>query len=697
MSGEQGCPDADSGLARPAWPRGLSVVLLLLTAHSPPLTAQAWNAPATLDLVRRGIVARQRAQPDSTLTSYRTLAHGFVFFLAQAGAGLEGPPRLIKADELQVEVYWRAPSASKQVIRAWRDGRWLPTDINYHRDHLGIVTNNFGDQIRIGEGDEVRDVIHPLSPAGPDLYDYRLRDSVRLRNRDTVLELHEVEVRPRDPSAPLVVGTLSLDIASGDLVRFRFSFTPAAYLDNSLEDINVVLENVRLDGRWWLPWRQELEIRRRSAWLDFPIRSIIRGRWEIADYDLNVTVPEAVLAGPAIGGLRSPAATGGDWTVPFAQAIETAGRPVAQDDLEAIRGEIERIAGGRALSGLPATRLGFSSVSDLVRVNRVQGLAVGVGLAMRMTPALMIRPRGSFGTSDERVYGDLSAAWERGGTGLVVAGGRRLRDLADRPVISGVVNSLLAQEGGGDRGDYVLLDAASVTVRRRTGTRLTTSLTAALERTRSVRAVAQPASGRYRPNPALGAGTIGVGRLSIDYVGADLDRQAGNRLSFTAEGGRGDREYVRLAGLLSAMVPAGPGRLALRLEGGAGSRDLPAYRSFAIGGWGTLVGEPFRRWGGRRMALGTLEYRLDTAFPAIPLGAFASTGRSITVAPFVAVGWTGGEMPGVPWRASAAGRPVAGIAVEWFHRLLRIETGVSLRTGRIGITVDLNREWWEML
>ena len=273
------------------WPGLLAGTLL--ACHCPLLQAQAWDDSATVALVDRGIAARRRAEPDSTLMSYQTRAHGFVFFLAQVGKDLDGPPRLIKADELEVEVYWQAPATSRQVILGWRDGRWLPTDITYHRDHLGIVTNNFGDRIRIGEGDEVRDVVHPLAPEGPTLYQYRLRDSVRMRSRDTVLELYEVDVRPRDPAAPRVIGTLSLEVSTGDLVRFRFSFTPSAYLDRSLEDISIVLENARLEGRWWLPWRQEVEIRRRMTWLDFPARTIIRGRWEIGDYDLNIALPPA--------------------------------------------------------------------------------------------------------------------------------------------------------------------------------------------------------------------------------------------------------------------------------------------------------------------------------------------------------------------------------------------------------------------
>ena len=68
------------------------------------------------------------------------------------------------------------------------------------------------------------------------------------------------------------MGTLSLDATSAELVRFRFGFTPAAYLEKGLEDISIMLENARFEDRWWLPYRQEIEIRRRSQWLDFPAR-----------------------------------------------------------------------------------------------------------------------------------------------------------------------------------------------------------------------------------------------------------------------------------------------------------------------------------------------------------------------------------------------------------------------------------------
>ena len=246
----------------------------------------------------RGSARRQLIQADTSLRSYQARAHGFVFFLAQVGQGLTEPPRLVKADELQLEVYWRAPSLSKQTILGWRDGTWLPTDINYHRDHLGVVTNNYGNRIRIGGGDEVRDVIHPLSPEGLGRYDFALQDSLELQANTRTVRVYEVAVRPKSFAEPLVIGTLYLDVETAEVVEFRFSFTPSSYLDAELEDISIVLENALYEGRYWLPERQEIEIRRRTTWLDFPARGIIQGRWEIGDYELNPDLPLTDFIGP---------------------------------------------------------------------------------------------------------------------------------------------------------------------------------------------------------------------------------------------------------------------------------------------------------------------------------------------------------------------------------------------------------------
>jgi hypothetical protein len=677
--------------------RCLRVIGALLSC-APPLAAQSWDAPGALALVRRAVEQRAAVEADSMLRSYRARAHGFVFFLAQVGEGLAEPPRLVKADELDVEVYWQAPDRSKQVVLGWRDGAFLPTDIDYHRDHLGIVTNNFGDVIRIGEGDEVRDALHPLSRAGRAVYHYALGDSLTIRSGGGEVTVREVQVRPRSFARPLVVGTLYIDDATAELVRFRFSFTPAAYLDRQLEDITIALENARFESRWWLPYRQEIEIRRRVSYFDFPARGIIRGRWEITDYDLNVDLPPEVLAGPAIGGLQRPAPDDSTWDVPLTEAIADGAQPVTAEDLAALRVEVERIAGSRALGGLPSTRPAMGSLSDLVRVNRVQGLALGFGGVLGVAGSrVQVRPRLGYGTSDERVTGGVTLLAETGTTELSVGAERGVRDFSDLAVISPALNSLLSQEAGDDYGDYVLLNAASAGVRHRLDARTSIELQLALEESRSMGVASSPANGRYRPNPPLGAGTFRVVRAGLERASGGLAGRDDLQGRLALEAGEGAGEYLRATAEGRWLAAAGPGRLLSRVYLGAGTDRLPAHRSFVLGGRGTLLGEPFRAYGGRTMALAHAEWRLEVPVPSLRMGSFAGTGRHLTLAPFLAAGWAERVPDGLPWGETDGVRPVAGLAAEWLLGLLRFEVGVGLRSGDVGVSIDVNRDWWGIL
>src|SRR6476661_7000476 len=262
--------------------------------------AQQWNDARTRALVERATARRAQQLADTGLKDYRAVAHGYVTFLAQVGEGLAEPPKVVKADELVNEVYWLAPNLSKQRILGRRDTLLLPTDISYHRDHLGIVQNNFPAIIRLGEGDEVRDVPNPLSPAGLTDYDFAIADSLPMQLPGRAIMLYQVKVRPKDDRQPRIIGAIYIDRDDAQVVRMAFNFTRAAFLDRALEDLFVVIENGLVGARFWLPRRQEIEIRRGGTWLDYPIRGIIRGRWEIGDYQINVGLDRAMFAGPEI-------------------------------------------------------------------------------------------------------------------------------------------------------------------------------------------------------------------------------------------------------------------------------------------------------------------------------------------------------------------------------------------------------------
>ena len=145
-------------------------------------------------------------------------------------------------------------------------------------------------------------------------------------------------------------------------MRLAFSFTAAAYIDPQLEDINVVLENALWEGRFWLPYRQEIEIRRRSTWLDLPARGIIRGRWDMDGYVLNLGLVNSWFDGPEISAVPRPSGTRSRGPEPLTAAIQGEAEPVRQDDLAAVRAEIARVAGGQALSGLKTRLLGAQIV-----------------------------------------------------------------------------------------------------------------------------------------------------------------------------------------------------------------------------------------------------------------------------------------------------------------------------------------------
>jgi hypothetical protein len=684
-------PPAALGLAA-----ALSLAALVLPAGAP---AQAWNSDGAFALVRRAILRRSGAAADTSLHDYKAQAHGFLFFLGAFGDGLADPPRLIKADQLELEVYWRAPSSSKQRVIGWRDRAELPTDIAYHRDHLGIIQNNFGPAIRLGEGDEVRDVPHPLSLAGPELYDYALGDTTTITFPQRELRVVALKVRPKRFDLPRIAGTVYVDAETADLVRLAFNFTPRAYLDPQLEDVSVVLDNALCEQRYWLPYRQEIEIRRRATWLDVPARGIIRGRWEIDNYAFNLGLAPSWFAGEEITFLPKAERDSFPWREPLSTAIQQVAAPVRENDLARVRAQVEEIAGRRALTGLKARRLGVRSVSDLLHANRVEGLAAGAGVVLRGGGERReLRGLASYGFGDHRVKGALTAVDRQGRGALEASVYREVRDVGDWRVIAPLLNSFSSQEFGRDYGDYYLADGGRVTYRHGVGVRSEWSATLRRESIGSLAVAAVPANGTFRANPALGGPGVDLVQLALERRSEGFAVRQDLHFETRLEGGRqdGGRTYLRLSAAAHVLVPAGGTGLLVRAQGGIGSARLPAHRAFPLGGRGTLLGDDFRHWGGARLALLHGEWRLPVRFLSLGLGPYARTPQTLIVAPYIAVGWADRPVAATPWVASPGARVTSGLALEWLG-VFRFEVGLGMETHRLGLALDVTRDFWAIL
>jgi hypothetical protein len=673
------------------------------------VSAQTWNDDRTLALVARATERRAQQLADTGLVDYRATARGYLTFLAQLGEGFPEPPKIVKADELALEVYWRAPDLSKQRIVGRRDTLLLPTDISYHRDHLGIVQNNFPDIIRLGEGDEVSDVPHPLSARGAREYEFAITDSLAIRLATRAVEAYRVSVRPRNDREPRVIGAVFIDRQTGEVLRMAFSFTRAAFLDKQLENISIVLENVLVEGRFWLPSRQEIEIVRTGSWLDYPARGIIRGRWEVSEYAVNQGIPVGFFRGPEI--VHAPASVLAQrvWTGRILDSLPADVRASSDETIRAVQEEARRLVRAEALARVRRTSFSARAVSDFIRFNRVEGLALGGGLARRMGGGVGLNLRGRWGFDDADAKGRVALSFSRAnGAGVDLAVYRDFRDAGDLEEVSLIRNSIAAQEFGSDYTDPFGARGLSLTLRLGDRFGAAWSVAAAAERHEPLAIHAVPARGRFEATVPAIAGDVAEATLQahrpltpgplgtwiggrIEIRGAELDPTAG-----------GEEDRVRLArGAMDVRVerPIGDHRLVLRstlgIVAAEGGNDVPPQYLVYLGGPVSAPGYPFHGLVGQLGASQRIEWRTPMAFPAVRLGRFGTTPRALTVAPFLHVAYI--DDPVIIRGSEAGWRPSVGVGTLLLFDLLRVDVARGVRDGRWSVSVDAAQGFWRVM
>jgi hypothetical protein len=672
-----------------------------------PSYAQQWNDPRTMALVDIAIARRTAQLADTGLTDYRANAHGFLTFLAQVGEGFPDPPKVIRTDELALEVYWRSPNQSKQRIIGRRDTVLIPTDINYHRDHLAIVQNNFPSIIRLGDGDEVRDVPHPLSAAGREAYDFAIADSLLIRTNDRAFDVMMVKVRPKDDRQPRAVGAVYLDRANGSVVRMTFSFTRVALKDPQLEDVNIILENGLVDGRFWLPRRQEIEITRTSTWMDFPARGIIRGRWEVCCVHVNQAVPGLLFEGPEIvtvpeASLRAYAFKGG-----ILERLPSDVKLSDNDDVRRVQAEARTLVRAEALARTQRTVPLARSVSDFARVNRVEGLAIGVGIARLLGQGFTVQARARFGFADHAFKETGAIRWQRAsGAGVSVSGGDDFREAGDGPEASGVRNTIAAQEFGTDLTDYYRTRGATMTVDAGDGFGAHWRLSVGRERQDPLSVHARPVSGSYAPT--LPTEAVDATRVTIDAFRAQTSGPLGSTVAIggtllvsrvrfldgpTATRSGSELTFGRIAVDGDLERQLGADRLAVHIVAATAVGDgVPVQSLVAFGGPVTGPGYDFHQFRGESGVSARVEWEHPVFNIPLALGRYGRTAMAVSLAPFAQGIWMG-EMRGNDGGWFSA----LGVGVITAFDLVRFDVARGMRGGRWTFGVDVGRGFWRIL
>lgn len=675
-----------------------------------PAGGQQWNDARSRALAEEATARRALQLADTGLVDYSAKARGFLTFLAQLGEGFTEPPKIVKADELALEIYWLAPDKSKQRVYARRDTLLLPTDIQYHRDHLGIIQNNFPSIIRLGDGDEVRDVPHPLSASGLDEYDFAIRDSLEIKLGPKILNVYEVRVRPRDDRKPRAIGAVFIDRDSHDVVRMAFSFTRAALKDKELDDVSVVLENGLFEGRFWLPRRQEIEIRRSGTWLDFPARGIIRGRWEICCYQINKGLNPGLFAGSEIVVPSSARDNKSAFTGRILDSLPADVRAVSDDDVRKVQEEARALVREQALNRSRGAGLAGSRVSDFVRFNRVEGLSLGAGFSSQLGNGFSTLVSGGFGFSDRQPKGSIGLAYDRAsGVGVRATLFRRYRDATDEPERSAAVNSFAAQEFGSDYTD--LFDTRGVSLRIITPKIATVipSLEFALERQSPLEIHAHSASGRFEP--ALPATLLDEFRASLQVerpsrlglFGFEIQgRAAAEFIAWTSRRCCDDTRTSLSRLALSAHLERAYGSNRLVLHTFAGTLSarnrIPAQHIFMLGGPITAPGYNFHSLAGRSAISQRLEFRFPVPVPSFSLGRYGKTPSTAPLAPYLNIAGVSG-FGGTSVRSARTDGwfPSAGLALLPLFESLRFDVARGLRDGRWTFSFDVGRDFWKIL
>lgn len=692
--------------------RSASAALLLAALAALPAAAQQaegpWNTPRALELIQHAQERRTQSLSDTGMVDYQAEARGYIYFYLDRRD--IGERTLVKTDQVALQVFWKAPNQTKQVIVGLRDQKALPTNIHYHLDHLAVVQDNFGDRIRVGDGDEVADVLHPAAPGGAAFYDYRLADSLTIRapGAGEPVRVYRVEVKPKDPAEHALVGAVYVDRRAGDIVRMEFTFTRSSYVDRQLDYINISLENGLWKGRFWLPNRQQVEIRRQLPELGFPAGGVIRGTMSVNRYRFNQGLPDWRFQGPRVTMVPEAQARRFAFEQPLDAELREQGIGPAVE-LGEIRKQAANLIRQHVLSGLPSTRLDVPAASTIARYNRAEGLAVGFGVRSSPREQVALNLYGGWAFGPMHPLARADAVLTRPGLRLGASGFvNHPRDVAVGPVISGAMNTLSSALAGRDYSDLFYATGGTLQLEHPVLRSWTGALGVRVEDERSASLESQAsAAGDFRPVHPIDDGMFYGWALSLARrspsgkaiawsaaLGADGGRLEKDVLALDVAAGGNHVDFVRprLDLGLTYRWRQADGRVDVELSAGAAAGTLPRQALYLVGGRGTLPGYAFRAYGGDRFATLRTTASADLWAPFV-------RGRLLAAAGWADVGDSGRDALAA-WGALPMNAPKYGVGagVGIFYDILRVDVARGLSSGgRWELIIEANPSFWDFL
>lgn len=688
--------------------------------------AAALRDEAYLDAGAREMVRRARARSDwvdSTIVEYRMLAKERI----SVGVRALRRDRILFRRELAADILWRRDGTgwvrvlgARQVVPVAVPEPRVPGGASSEAAALAFdpsrefLLRGLSDR----DDDDDDDLRHPLAHGSEAHYRFASGDTTHIRlPSGRELRLGELRVIPRRPEGLLLRGSFWLDLDTHSAVRGVFQLARPLDMTRDLdEDDHVpgILQPMEADlryftveyglweDRWWLPRLISLEgearvgnllnvpVRFERSFEDFRVIGAGQPPLRLSAADTADIVPlaEDTARGRTHRSCDYGRRCGRDRRFSASDSALLASEHlpgsiydedalITEDELRQLADVLGAAVPGRSSWHGPVARLTYLR-PELLRYNRVEGLAVGARLDGDFGPA-WVDATLWLGTADLQPNAELGVRRDRFGTVQRVAAYRRLAAVDPDSRALGIGSSLSALVLGRDDSDYYRTLGAEavgrpaarraldyrwrVFVERQSGAQKETDLSLPrlfnAERTFQPNIAADPAE---QLGAELGASYAwGSDPLGVRWV-----------LGGSVLGATGDYRFARPSTIAFLGFPL-PLRVvaAVELAGGTAVGDVPRQSLWHLGGPATVRG-----YGGGSRIAGDAFWRgraeVATSFPAARIALFSD------------VGWAGprGSVKLDPMLLST------GIGASFLDGLLRTDIARALR-GDTGWRVDL--------
>jgi hypothetical protein len=376
-------------------------------------------------------------------------------------------------------------------------------------------------------------------------------------------------------------------------------------------------------------------------------------------------------------------------------------------EIQSVTRQAEGLVQQQVLERAQGASIGGQGISDFFRVNRVEGVGIGLGGSVGLGRGWRLGARVGYGFSDEQLKGGLELSWRvKPAWRLSVFGGRAYREAGDVAEVSGVRNTIAAQIFGEDDTSPYDAYAAGIGVRFEPSGLYTWDARLAVERQDSLSVNATPWSGTYGPTiPAVPLDAIRLDvtltrqRTAIGNAGSTLGWSVNGRLEgIDPRDGSPGALVARVAAALIYDRPIGSPLLHLETHAGAvGGGAVPSQELVRLGGMVTGPGNAFHAFAAQYGISQRVEVRIPVPFFSLPLLKYGKSPAQATLAPYGTVVCVAERVAQAGGSAANGCYPSLGVGFLMLFDVLRFDVAYGFEEGGWRFGVDAGRFLWGIL